>query len=45
MDAVAGGALSRCSLGEWSEWDERHGRLGREGVRSNAAGVAEIQSG
>jgi hypothetical protein len=26
-------------------WDERHGRLSREGVQSNAAGAAEIQSG
>ena len=30
---------------EWSEGDERHGRLSREGVRSSAAGAAEIQSG
>jgi hypothetical protein len=41
---VAADALSRCSLGEWSERDERHGRLSREGVRLNAAGAAEIQS-
>ena len=37
--------LSPCSLSEWSDWDEQHGRLSREGVRSNAAGAAEIQRG
>ena len=30
---------------EWSERDERHARQRREGVRSSAAGAAEIQSG
>src|SRR6266571_6943317 len=37
-------ASTRRSIGEWSKWDERHGRRSRE-ERSSAAGAAKIQDG